>query len=70
MKELLNNGQVLGREEMKKLMAGSGGGQECNCLYCYHDSGAFMTMPTANCSADPNDTCRSLWYGSGNYGYC
>jgi len=30
MKELLNTGQVLGRNEMKKIMAGSG---EC-ALYC------------------------------------
>tara|TARA_R100001143_G_C3359637_1_gene134688 strand:- start:338 stop:565 length:228 start_codon:yes stop_codon:yes gene_type:complete len=31
MKDLLNSGQILGRSEMKKIMAGSGG--SCQCYY-------------------------------------
>lgn len=39
MKELLNTGQVLGRSEMKKIMAGS----DCNLYKCCYDSGCNET---------------------------
>lgn len=49
MKELLNTGQVLGRSEMKKIMAGSGGNcnsicnpiaQACFAAVCYGACGS------------------------------
>ena len=70
MKEILNNGQVLGREEMKQLMAGSGG-QECNCLYCFNDSGVFKTFDVSDCSHNPVIECQFLGgFTTGNYGLC
>lgn len=42
MKELLNAGQVLGRSEMKKIIAGSGGGN----IYCH--SGNFQHECSSN----------------------
>jgi len=38
MKDLLKTGRVLGREEMKKIMAGSGGGCGSSCSGCIPDN--------------------------------
>lgn len=58
MSELFKTGQILGRSEMKKIMAGSGGdGNKTNCVLCPWDSycinfGAFNPEPPppAGCS--------------------
>lgn len=65
----LNAGQVLGREEMKKIMAGSG---STNCVLCYGSS----TEPPefyhqTYQGQDPNQFCRTRGpYPSGTWGQC
>lgn len=50
MKDLLNTGQVLGRSEMKKIMAGSGSGD------CQHTPCAWPQY-AACCCSDGSKTC-------------
>ncbi len=70
MEKLKKIGSVLGRSEMRKIMAGSGG-QQCNCLYCHDGLGVFQTYYVSNCDYDPTIACQSLGgYSHGNYGLC
>lgn len=69
----INRGEILTRDEMRSVLAGSGGsgGQECNCLYCYGFMGSYMsTYPVHSCNFDPNSVCIARGYESGNFGIC
>jgi len=74
MKELLNIGQALGRDEMKKLMAGTGGScGTCSdttfngtSYVCWHN-GCQVTL--VQCSDGwVLFTCDGCWTGNGSYG--
>jgi hypothetical protein len=63
MKDLLNVGQILGREEMKKLMAGSGSGCGPSCSGCQKDNSShgpcveWKCLDGGWCYPESNDCC-------------
>jgi len=77
---LLEFGQALGREEMRKLLAGSshsggsggGGGGSCNCtnwLFCNSGPSIGYCSPHASSGTNPNTLCDMLGHpGGGSWG--
>lgn len=58
MKDLLKTGQILGRSEMKKIMAGSGGPKRCEC---YNIDG--VRVGSVTCYGLNPQTCCEISYG-------
>lgn len=67
MENLLNKGQVLGRSEMKKIMAGSGYGCTCSTDECWvgMNTNIYGWTMEVYCDGDSGPTYYS---GSGAYG--
>jgi hypothetical protein len=69
----------LKRSELREITAGcgssggSGGGQECNCLYCELQNGGLEMFYSSGCDDPPNWACRFYtgdWFATGSYGIC
>ena len=60
--KFMNLGHVLGRAEMKKIMAGCGEG--CNCAVCYWCESEPTTYSPINCVGSPSTACE-YWSGGG-----
>jgi len=69
MKELLNIGQALGRDEMKKLMAGSGGGSGTVYCSCF-DNGVKLGTVACNCGTVYTRCCQENGYPSADEHSC
>ncbi len=68
--EMNDASTLLTRQEMRQIMAGSGG-EECNCLFCY-DSSGVQTISTS-CWGDPTLTCYAntgIWPNNASWGVC
>jgi hypothetical protein len=63
MSKLFNTGQVLGRSEMKKIMAGSGNGNCSGCSDCFGWGGSCNTTSTKH-------YCGMIQGSSGQYVSC
>jgi hypothetical protein len=61
MKDILNIGQALGRSEMKKLMAGSGGSGSCyycvGGIHCYPSETGKLGKTFCTDNGPPNYGC-------------
>jgi len=65
MNDLLKTGRVLGREEMKKISAGS-----TNCVICWNDDSIEIIHHSFN-GEEPTQVCRRNGpYGEGSWGTC